>query len=76
MADRPTTTREPDPNVGHPAQNCPYDRADGDRALVLGVLLPGLIGDAGTWLWFGLTAMVVLRMWCGPHRRVDPDPAG
>ena len=43
-------------------------------ALVLGVLLPGLIGDAGTWLWFGLTAMVVLRMWCGLHRRVDSDP--
>jgi hypothetical protein len=45
-------------------------------ALLLGVFLPGLIGDATTWLWFGLTAMVVLRMWCGPHRRVDPDPAG
>ena len=43
-------------------------------ALVLGVLLPGLIGDAGTWLWFGLTAMVVLRMWCGLHRRVGSDP--
>ena len=45
-------------------------------ALLLGVFLPGLIGDAATWLWFGLTAMVVLRMWCGPHRRLDPDPAG
>jgi hypothetical protein len=45
-------------------------------ALVLGVLLPGLIGDPGTWLWFGLTAMAVLRMWCGLHRGVESEPGG
>lgn len=44
-------------------------------ALLFGLFLRGLAGY-GTWVWFGLTAMLVLRWWCSLHRRVDPGPAG
>jgi hypothetical protein len=44
-------------------------------ALLLNLFLPGFVGYAGTWVWFGLTAMLVLRWWCSLHRRVDSEPA-
>jgi hypothetical protein len=45
-------------------------------ALLLSLFLPGFVGYAGTWVWFGLTAMLVLRCWCSLHRRADPDRDG
>jgi hypothetical protein len=45
-------------------------------ALLLSLFLPGFVGYAGTWVWFGLTAMLVLGWWCSLHRRVDSEPAG